>query len=109
MHDLLLTQSRAGGGRSGVNIITPKRGNKLSWPLLWSLTFGFAGLPRNQLVQVVAIWTVGAKSLLIKQALDATAEADLIRVLLKADGPTHLAMPTATQYQNCCASYARCH
>ncbi len=65
--------------------------------------------PGNQLVEIVAVRTEGAKRLLIKQALDSATQADLIRMLLEAYRPAHLAMPATAQNQNCGASHAGRH
>jgi hypothetical protein len=56
-------------------------------------------IPVNEPIQFVAIRPVGTKSLLIEQAFDTTARANLITALLRAYRPTHPAMPaTAKQY-----------
>jgi len=47
----------------------------------------------NEAVEIVAVGSVGAEGFLIKQALDAAAQANLVRVILETDWPTHLAMP----------------
>jgi len=54
-------------------------------------------IPGDKAGQIVAIRAVGAKILLIEQALDPTTEANLIRMILGADRPTHLAMPAAAK------------
>ena len=51
----------------------------------------------NQLVEIVTVGSVGAECCLIKQALDAAAQANLIGVILKAHRPTHLAVPAAAK------------
>jgi len=51
----------------------------------------------HKAIQVVAIRSVSAKSLLIKQALDAAAQANLVRMILIAHRPTHLAVPAAAE------------
>jgi hypothetical protein len=56
-----------------------------------------APITRNQAIEVVAVRSVGAEGLLIKQPLDATAQADLIGVILETDRPTHLAVPAAAK------------
>lgn len=50
-----------------------------------------------QAIEVVAVGSVSAKSLLIKQALDAAAQANLVRVILIAHRPTHLAVPATAE------------
>jgi len=57
-------------------------------------------VPGNQMIQIVAVGTVGTKGFLIKQALDATAEANLIGMLLEAHRPAHLAMPASAEKNN---------
>ena len=51
----------------------------------------------HQAIEVVAIGSVSAKSLLIKQTLDAAAQANLVRVILIAHRPTHLSVPAAAE------------
>ena len=51
----------------------------------------------HQLIEVVTVRSVSAKGLLIEQALDAAAEADLIGVIVEANRPTHLAVPAAAK------------
>ncbi len=61
--------------------------------------FGAIGrVPGNQAVEIVTVGTIGAERLFIKKALDSASETDLVRVLLVADGPAHLAMPTAAEH-----------
>ena len=58
----------------------------------------------NQATEIVAIRSVGAESFLIKQALDAAAQANLIGAILEANRPTHLAVPaTAKDHHSGCA------
>lgn len=51
----------------------------------------------HQAIEVVAVRSVGAEGLLIKQAFDAAAQANLIGVILETHGPTHLTVPAAAQ------------
>jgi hypothetical protein len=51
----------------------------------------------HQAIEVVAVRSISAEGLLIKQAFDAAAQANLIRAILEAHRPTHPAMPTAAQ------------
>jgi hypothetical protein len=63
----------------------------------------FAASPvlRDEFIEIVAIGSVGAEGLLVKQALDATAQANLIGMILETHRPTHLAMPaTAEDYDS---------
>ena len=63
----------------------------------------FAASPvlRDEFIEIVAIGSVGAEGLLVKQTLDATAQANLIGVILETHWPTHLAMPaTAEDYDS---------
>jgi hypothetical protein len=63
----------------------------------------FAASPvlRDQFNEIVAIGSVGAEGLLVKQTLDATPQANLIGMILEAHRPTHLAMPaTAEDYDS---------
>jgi len=52
---------------------------------------------RNQAIEVVAVGSVGAEGLFIKQALDAAAQANLIGVITEANRPTHLAVPATSE------------
>ena len=62
------------------------------------LWWGLAGsVPGNQALEVVAVRPVGAESFLIKQAFDAAAQANLIGVILRANRPTHFAVPAAAE------------
>jgi hypothetical protein len=63
----------------------------------------FAASPvlRDEFTEIVAIGSVGAEGLLVKQTLDSTAQANLIGMILETDRPTHLAMPaTAEDYDS---------
>src|ERR1700757_2805655 len=53
--------------------------------------------PRDQLVQVIPVRPIGAKTLFVEQSLRATTQTDLVRVALHAHRPAHLAMPAATE------------
>jgi hypothetical protein len=59
---------------------------------------------RDQSIEIVTIRSVRAECLFIKQALDATTQADLIRVILRANRPTHLAVPAAAKDHDSCGS-----
>ncbi len=53
----------------------------------------------DQAIQFVAIGSVGAESLLVEEALDPAAQANLVRVILEANRPAHVAVPaTAEDY-----------
>ena len=52
---------------------------------------------RDQSIEIVTVRSVRAEGLLIKQTFDPTTQADLIRMILKAHRPTHLAMPAAAE------------
>ena len=55
----------------------------------------------NQTIEIVAVGSVGAESLFIKQPLDAATQANLIGVIAEANRPTHLAVPaTAEDYDS---------
>ena len=56
-----------------------------------------SSVPGNQAIEVVAVGAVGAEGLLIKQAFDAAAQANLIGVIVEAHGPAHLAVPAAAK------------
>jgi hypothetical protein len=59
--------------------------------------FGSSQIPGNEAIEVVAVRSVSTEGLLIKQTFDATTEANLIRVILEANRPTHLAMPATAE------------
>ena len=58
---------------------------------------GSSAVADNQAVEIVAVRSVGAESLLIKQALDAATQANLIGIILEANRPTHLPMPATAE------------
>lgn len=61
--------------------------------LRFSLPFA---VPGKQALDVVAVGSVGGETVLIKQAFDAAAQANLVGVVLSANRPTHLSMPAAS-------------
>ena len=60
--------------------------------------FASSLVPGNQAIEVVAVGSVSAKGLLIKQTLDAASQANLIGMILETNRPTHLAVPAAAEY-----------
>jgi hypothetical protein len=62
-------------------------------------------LPGNKTIKVVAKRAKGPKVLLVKEPLDATAQTNLVGVLLDANRPTHFAMPTPAQDHDSGAGY----
>jgi hypothetical protein len=56
-----------------------------------------SAVPGNQAIEIVAVGSVGAEALLVKQAFDAAAQANLVRVILKANRPTHLSVPATAE------------
>jgi len=66
--------------------------------------FGASPVLRDQSIEIVTVGPVRAECLLIKQALDATTQADLIRVILRANRPTHLVVPAAAEDHDSCRS-----
>lgn len=79
------------------------------WTLLYGFVLVLAGVPSDQMVQVITIWAVSSESLFIKQAFDSAAQANLIGMLLITHRPTHLPMPAAAKYQHSRSSYASCN
>ncbi len=74
------------------------------------LQFHAAGpFPGNQPVEIVAVRAVTPESLLIEEALYATAETDLISVLLCPNGPTHVLMPATAQDRDRRSRQPGCH
>jgi hypothetical protein len=51
----------------------------------------------NQATEIVAVGSVGAEVLLIEQPFDAAAQANLIRVILVPNRPTHFAVPATAE------------
>jgi len=60
-------------------------------------------VPFNQVIEVVAIGSISAEILLIKQAFDAAAQTNLIGVIVEAHRPAHLTVPAAAEdhYSSC--------
>ena len=61
---------------------------------------GWSAIPGNQTTEVVTVGSVCAEGLLIKQTLDAAAQANLIRVILEPNRPTHFAVPATAEDHN---------
>lgn len=59
-------------------------------------------IPGDQMVDVVTVGAVAAKTLLVEKSLDATAEANLVGVILNSYGPAHFLMPAASQHRYRC-------
>jgi len=51
----------------------------------------------HQAIQIVAVGAIGAERLLIKQAFDAAAQANLVGAVLEAHWPAHFAVPAAAE------------
>lgn len=49
----------------------------------------------KQALNIVAVRSIAAESVLVKEPLDATAGADLVGASLRAYWPAHFAMPAA--------------
>jgi hypothetical protein len=83
-----------GGAGSGSSTVDGRLG-------LVNSLFAASPVLCDEFTEIVAIGSVGAEGLLVKQALDATAEANLIGMILETYRPTHLAMPaTAEDYDS---------
>jgi hypothetical protein len=54
-------------------------------------------IPFKQAVKVVTEWAISAKCAFIEKPLDAATQANLVGVVLRADWPTHLAVPAAAE------------
>src|SRR5258708_2550468 len=65
--------------------------------------------PSGEFVQVVAEGAKRAEGFLVEQPLGAAAEANLVRISLPADRPTHLAVPAAAESQHRRSRQAACH
>jgi len=79
--------------------------------LRFSMTrFSSSQIPGNEAIEVIAVRSVSTEGLLIKQTFDATTEANLIRVILVANRPTHLAVPaTAEDHYSSCSQPSSNH
>src|SRR5690348_1670868 len=51
-------------------------------------------------MQIVAVGAVAVKRVLIKQALDAATQADLVGIAFHPDGPAHLSVPAPAQHHH---------
>ena len=81
-----------------------ERGVRNGWNLSpgnLSLSLAPGKCPGNQPIQVVTVRPIRAKALLIKQALDPAAHANLIGMFLYPDRPAHLSMPASSKEHNC--------
>src|SRR5579864_7785687 len=68
------------------------------WRRLFRLMFQPLGaIVSKQSLQIVAIGPETAEGVLIEQAFDAAAGADLVGASLRTDGPTHFAVPAAAE------------
>jgi hypothetical protein len=61
---------------------------------------GWSAIPGNQMIEVVAVGSVGTEGLLIEQALDAATQANLIGAILGPNRPTHFAVPATAEDHN---------
>jgi hypothetical protein len=57
-------------------------------------------VPGNQLIEVIAIGTVGAEILFVEETFDAAAWAYLVRMTLRPDRPAHTTVPAAAKDDN---------
>jgi len=63
----------------------------------------------NELVQIVAVRSVGTERPFIKKAFDAAPKANLIGMFLIADWPAHLAVPATSEHEHRSACNAGRH
>jgi len=62
------------------------------------LTLGASNpVASHQAIQIVAVGAIGAERLLVKQAFDAAAQANLVGAVLEAHRPAHFAVPAAAK------------
>ena len=54
-------------------------------------------IPSDKTIQIVAVGSVGTEGVFIEKTLDATSQANLVGVSLRANRPTHLAVPAASE------------
>jgi hypothetical protein len=55
-------------------------------------------IPRNEVLEIVAVWTVSPKHILVEKPFDPTAGANLVGNALGANRPAHPAVPATTEY-----------
>ncbi len=65
--------------------------------------------PGAEFVQVIAEWAIRIEGALIEQPLGAAAQANLVRISLAANRPTHLAVPATAEDQHRRSGQAACH
>lgn len=54
--------------------------------------------PGDKSAQIVAIGPIGTEVMLIKKAFDPAPEANLVGMVLRADGPAHFSMPASAKH-----------
>src|SRR5260221_13652722 len=65
--------------------------------------------PGAEFVQVMAEWAIRIEGVLIEQPLGAAAQANLVRISVPANRPTHLAVPATAESQHRRSRQAACH
>ncbi|HEY7615572.1 MAG TPA: hypothetical protein VH744_02120 [Terriglobales bacterium] len=72
-------------------------------------THAASTLPCNQAVQIITIRPIAAETFLVKKALDPAAEAHLVGMILGADRPAHVLVPTTSQNGHGSSRHTRRH
>lgn len=54
-------------------------------------------IPGNQAIQIVTVRAIGAECGFVEQAFNTAPGANLVGMILEADGPAHLAVPAAAK------------
>lgn len=62
--------------------------------------------PCDEAIEFVTVGAVSAKGFFVEKALDAAGSANLIRVLLGADGPGHFGVPASAKEEHAGAGEA---
>src|SRR3979411_2751329 len=69
----------------------------MGWASVALRHWALRAFPSGEFVQVIAERAIRAEGFLVEQALGAAAQAHLVRISLRADGPAHLAVPAASE------------
>jgi hypothetical protein len=54
-------------------------------------------IPGDETIQIIGVGPVGTEGVFIEKTLDTATQANLVRVSLRTNWPTHLAVPAASE------------
>ena len=57
-------------------------------------------IPGDEAIQIIGVGPVGTEGVFIEKTLDAATQANLVRVSLRTNRPTHPAMPATADHHN---------